>query len=147
MTAGMHFAIVFRSKGKARHFFDRQAVDIGAERYGFAGLAAFETGYEARILFRIDFIGNLQLIQLGSNPLRRFYFLETQLRMAVELPPQRYDRILILPCQFLNLIHNNHPLRPHGRKLVPPASSDLAPSASLSSVGVTPLRLLLPPRI
>ncbi len=29
--------------------------------------------------------------------------------MAVELPPQQYDRILIFLCQFLNLTHNNHP--------------------------------------
>ena len=88
MTAGMHFAFVFRSKGKACQFFDRQPVDIGAECYGLARFSAFEAGDEARILFRVDFIGNSQFVQFGSNPFRRFHFLETQFRMAVEFPPQ-----------------------------------------------------------
>ena len=47
MAAGVHFAGSFGFIGDVVQFLDRQGVDVGADRHGFAGLAAAQQGDDA----------------------------------------------------------------------------------------------------
>lgn len=102
MAAGMHFSIPLRFEIKGIRLLHGQPVDVCPERDRLARFPALDAGHKTGILFRIDFIGNAQLVQLCGDPLRGLLLFIRQLRILMEGPSQSAYIVFILRHQFFN---------------------------------------------
>ena len=98
MAAGMHDVWNFRFKRKACVLLNRQSVHVRTEKQEFPGLSAVN-GCNDPGLYGAFLIGNADALQLSLHEGTRFELVERELRVFVDLVPERQGVLLQLVRQ------------------------------------------------
>ena len=107
VTAGVHTAIL-TGKWQTCVFFNRQAVDIAAQKYRLSrALAALDLSQNAGRLHAL--VGNAHFVELFADPVRCLEFLHGKLRILMYRAAVLNHIIFYRVSKFICLSHRNPP--------------------------------------